>query len=82
MILKVDQGDYNWSSRQREFDQRVNTVSVDAALLCPKTKNRLALGITNRTGLNPELLGSAPLLQIPTEKLPRDDCLQMAVAHS
>jgi len=38
MILKVDQGDYNWSSRQREFDQRVNAVSVDAALLCRKTK--------------------------------------------
>jgi hypothetical protein len=48
----------------------------------PKNKNRLALGITNRTGLNPELLGSAPLRQIPTEKLPRYDCLQMAVANS
>jgi heterodisulfide reductase subunit A-like polyferredoxin len=61
---------------QREFDQRVNAVST------PKNKESLGARCANRTGLNPELLGSAPLRQIPIEKLPRDDCLQMAVAHS
>jgi hypothetical protein len=48
----------------------------------PKNKESLGARYANRTGLNPELLGSAPLRQIPIEKLPRDDCLQMAVAHS
>jgi len=56
VILKVDQGDYNWSSRQREFDQRVNAVSVGAALLCPKTKNRLALA-TQPHGFKSRTLG-------------------------
>jgi hypothetical protein len=66
---------------QREFDQRVNAVSVGQ--LYYAQKQRIAWrSLRNRTGLNPELLGSAPLRQIPIEKLPRDDCLQMAVAHS
>jgi len=62
------------STRERRFSWRSFTT--------PKNKESLGARCANRTGLNPELLGSAPLRQIPIEKLPRDDCLQMAVAHS